>query len=143
MKTRSSLFMLFVVAVLVLAACGGGAPAEAPAEPELYREEATAPMAEEPAAPSADKAGNAISEQSVADSIGFPVDDNAAYEITNQAGDLTVLERSNRMIVKNADIRLLWKIRTQPLTVQRRSLEMQADTSSARAYGIRIMLNIN
>lgn len=105
MKTRSSMFMLFVAAALVLAACGGGAPAEAPAEPELYREEAAAP-AEEPAF-SVDKAGEAISEQSVADSIGFPVDDNAAYEIANQSGDLTVLERSNRMIVKNADIRLL------------------------------------
>jgi len=104
MKTRSSMFMLFVVAALVLAACGGGA---APAEPELYREEPAAPMVEELAAPSADKAGNGIAEQSVVDSIGFPVDDNAAYEIANQAGDLTVLERSNRMIVKNADVRLL------------------------------------
>lgn len=103
MKTRSSLFMLFVVVAMVLAACGGAAPTE----PELDFEEAAAP-AEEPAALafSADKAGEVVAEQSI-NSIGFPVADSAAYEITNQAGDLTVLERSNRMIVKNADVRLL------------------------------------
>jgi hypothetical protein len=33
----------------------------------------------------------------------------AAYEISNSAGDLTVIERSNRMIVKNADVRLTVK----------------------------------
>ena len=101
MKTRSSLFMLFVVIALVLAACGGAAPADRLVEPEY------AP-AEEPAAPapSADEAGESVAKQSV-DSIGFPVVENAAYEITNQAGDLTVLERANQMIVKNADIRLL------------------------------------
>jgi len=98
--------MLLLVAALVLAACGGAAPAEEPAESELYRDEPAAPM-EGLAAPSADKSGEAMVEQSVVDSIGFPVEDNAAYEITNQSGDLTVLERSNRMIVKNADIRLL------------------------------------
>lgn len=98
MKSRSSLFMLLVVLVIVLGACGGAA---APSEPELY-------AFEEPAAPpaSAEKAGEAIAEQSV-DSIGFPVDDNTAYEVRNQSGNLTVLERSNRMIVKNADVRLL------------------------------------
>jgi hypothetical protein len=98
------MLMLFVVMALLLAACGSAAAPtdEMPVEPEFYAEEPAAP------APSADKAmGEAVSEQSVVDSIGFPVADNAAYEITNQAGDLTVLERSNRMIVKNADIRLL------------------------------------
>lgn len=101
MKSRSSLFMLFVVVAMVLAACGGAAATESPVEPELYG-------FEEPAAapPSADKAGEAIAEQSV-DSIGFPVAENTAYEVRNQSGNLTVLERSNRMIVKNADIRLL------------------------------------
>jgi len=102
MKTRSSLFMLLVVGTLLLSACGGAAPAyEGPVEPELYAE----PAAPAPSV-SASKAGEGITEQS-ADSIGFPVADNAAYEITNRAGDLTVLERANRMIVKNADIRLL------------------------------------
>jgi hypothetical protein len=33
----------------------------------------------------------------------------AAYEVANASGDLTVIERSNRMIVKNADIRLTVK----------------------------------
>jgi hypothetical protein len=33
----------------------------------------------------------------------------AAYEISNPSGDLTVIERSNRMIIKNADVRLLVK----------------------------------
>jgi hypothetical protein len=38
-----------------------------------------------------------------------PVPTAAAYEIANSSGDLTVLERSNRMIVKNADVRLTVK----------------------------------
>jgi hypothetical protein len=37
----------------------------------------------------------------------LPLPTNAAYEIANPSGDLTVLERSNRMIVKNANIRLM------------------------------------
>jgi len=104
MKTRSSLFLLFVVAALVLGACGGAAPVE----PELYAFDEPALPAEEPAAsaPYAEKAGEGITEQSV-DSIGFPVADSTAYEVRNSSGDLTVLERSNRMIVKNADMRLL------------------------------------
>jgi len=101
MIIRSNLFVLLVVMTLLLGACGGAAVAtEAPTEPELYREEPAVP------APAADKAGNVVAEQSV-DSIGIPVADNTAYELTNRSGDLTVLERSNRMIVKNADIRLL------------------------------------
>jgi hypothetical protein len=36
-----------------------------------------------------------------------PLPTAAAYEITNPSGDLTVIERSNRMIVKNADLRLM------------------------------------
>ena len=70
MKTRSSLFVLFVVTALVLGAhVAVLRPAtEMPAEPEYVRAEPTAP------APSTDKAGEAIAEQSVVDSIGFPVD---------------------------------------------------------------------
>jgi hypothetical protein len=102
MKTRSSLFVLSVVAAILLAACGGAAQ-EMPAEPETI-------LLMEPAAPLPDRCSTSWCEegegQSV-DSIGFPVADTTAYEITNQSGDLTVLERSNRMIVKNADIRLL------------------------------------
>ena len=101
MKTRSSLFMLLVVAALLLAACGAAQANEVPAvEPEYFAE---------PAAPSLSdtaKAGEGSTEQPV-EAIGFPVADNAAYEVTNHSGDLTVLERSNRMIVKNSDMRLL------------------------------------
>jgi len=102
MKSRSSVFMLLVVAALLLAACGAAAaPTEAPmVEPEFYAEEPAAP------APSASKANDEVAGQSV-DSIGFPISDGTAYEVTNRSGDLTVLERSNRMIVKNSDIRLL------------------------------------
>jgi hypothetical protein len=38
-----------------------------------------------------------------------PMPTAAAYEISNPSGDLTVIERSNRMIVKNADVRLMVK----------------------------------
>lgn len=102
MKTRSSLFMLLVVASLLLAACGGARAAEAPAvEPEYFTEPAALPVVD------ASKAtGEGAAQQSV-ESIGFPVSDGTAYEVTNRSGDLTVLERSNRMIVKNSDMRLL------------------------------------
>ncbi|NJC98802.1 MAG: hypothetical protein C3F07_11200 [Anaerolineales bacterium] len=99
MKTRSNLFVLLLVMAVTLAACGGAAPAtEAPAEVEYY--------AEEPAAPEMKVAGG-VAEPQASDALALPVPTNAAYEITNQSGDLTVLERSNRMIVKNADVRLL------------------------------------
>jgi len=102
MKSRSSVFMLLVVAALLLAACGAAAaPTEAPmVEPEYYAEEPAAPV------PSASKANDEATGQSI-DSIGFPISDGTAYEVTNRSGDLTVLERSNRMIVKNSDLRLL------------------------------------
>ena len=98
MKARSSLFMLFVVATLILGACGAAAPAEVPLVEEV--------QANEPAVPSASKAGEGETAPQADLSLG-PVPGNAAYEIVNQSGNLTVLERSNRMIVKNADMRLL------------------------------------
>lgn len=104
MKNRSSLFVLFVVAMFVVSACGGAAPQEQfISEAPAAEEPAVAAMPEPAMAPEM-KAGEG--EQSF-DSIGFPVADSAAYEIANSAGDLTVLERSNRMIVKNADMRLM------------------------------------
>lgn len=113
MKSRSGLFMLFVlVAMLVLAACGGAAapatqapllerPAatEAPAMPETYAAQAPAEKQGEPLAQ--DQTGGAAPLA--------PMPTAAAYEISNPSGDLTVIERSNRMIVKNADIRLTVK----------------------------------
>ena len=96
MKSRSGLFMLLVVpAILVLAACGGAAaPTEAPAMPEDFGVQE-----------SAAKNGEAVTEAEP--QLLAPLPTAAAYEITNPSGDLTVIERSNRMIVKNADLRLM------------------------------------
>jgi hypothetical protein len=105
MKTRSILFVLLVIGVLVVAACG----AAAPAEPE-FRE---APAATEAPAFAYDEVGQPMSNVGEGEAIpqsdvsALPIPTNAAYEIANASGDLTVLERSNRMIVKNADVRLL------------------------------------
>jgi hypothetical protein len=110
MKSRSGLFMLFVViAMLVLAACGGAAPAtQAPAATEAPVEvfAAEAPVMEEPVA----KEGESLAQdQAVGQAPLVPMPTTAAYEIANPSGDLTVIERSNRMIIKNADIRLMVK----------------------------------
>jgi hypothetical protein len=102
MKTRSSLFMLLVISTLLLAACGKAAPIQE--MPSVEPEYSAAPAA--PALPSAAKSENGIAGQAV-DSINAPAADSTVYEITNQSGDLAVLERSNRMIVKNSDMRLL------------------------------------
>ena len=117
MKSRSGLFMLFVVvAMLILAACGGAAPAatEAPPEMDIFEKAAAteAPamespsFAEEPAA----KEGESLPQDQAAGQAELaPMPTAAAYEIANSSGDLTVIERSNRMIIKNADIRLMVK----------------------------------
>ncbi len=112
MKSRSGLFMLLVIAaMLVLAACGGGAAAtEAPV---IYE----APAATEAPAVASDafsQAGVSVEkgiepEQQSATGDALPMATAAAYEISNPSGDLTVIERSNRMIVKNADVRLMVK----------------------------------
>jgi len=91
--------MLFVLVVLILAACGGGQAMDTPPETEFF--------IEEPAAPSMFAMGNDEAQSQSIDSIGFPVSDSTTYELTSPSGDLTILERSNRMIVKNADMRLL------------------------------------
>jgi hypothetical protein len=104
MKTRSLVFTLLVIGVLVIAACG----AAAPAEPEFIEMPATeAPafandLSGQPVAKSGE--GEALPQSDVA---ALPLPTSAAYEIANPSGDLTVLERSNRMIVKNADLRLM------------------------------------
>jgi hypothetical protein len=100
--------MLFVVAMIILTACGGAAaPAtQAPAATEAPAEffAAEAPLAEQPAA----KNESVPQDQALGQAPLAPLP-NAAYEISNPAGDLTVIERSNRMIVKNADVRLMVK----------------------------------
>jgi hypothetical protein len=48
-------------------------------------------------------------DQAAAEAPVAPLPTAAAYEISNSSGDLTVIERSNRMIIKNADVRLMVK----------------------------------
>jgi hypothetical protein len=109
MKTRSCLFVLPVlVFMLVLAACGGAAPAtEAPAMEAPLSDTAgqQLPPANEPLLP-AERA--VVEEEGAAQSLApAPLPTAAAFEIANASGDLTVIERSNRMIIKNADVRLM------------------------------------
>ena len=107
MKSRSVLFTLLVVGMLALAACGPSAT-EAPsyimAEPAAATE-APAFAYDEAVAQEAAKVGEGA--PAVPGVEALPLPTNAAYEIANPSGDLTVLERSNRMIVKNANIRLM------------------------------------
>ena len=107
MKSRSVLFTLLVVGLIVLAACAPAAPAatEAPATEAPAATEATAFAYDEAVAQDAAKVGEG--EPAVPGVEALPLPTNAAYEIANPSGDLTVLERSNRMIVKNANIRLM------------------------------------
>jgi hypothetical protein len=114
MKSRSGLFMLFVlITMLVLAACG--APAAATQAPDVYLGASAAteaPAMVEPgfAEQSVSKEGESVvQDQAVGQAPPAPMPTAAAYEISNQSGDLTVIERSNRMIIKNADIRLMVK----------------------------------
>jgi len=106
MKTRSGLFMLFiVVGMIVLAACGGAAPAtQVPAAVEAPSEI----LAAEPPVAKNESASQS-QDQAVGQPPSAPLPTAAAFEISNSAGDLTVIERSNRMIVKNADVRLTVK----------------------------------
>ncbi len=112
MKSRSVLFTLSVVIVMIALAACGAAATDAPAY-------VAAPATEAPAF-GIDEFGKV--EQPVSSSgeevVGVPQSDAAllpaatmapAFEITNPSGDLTVIERSNRMIVKNADVRLTVK----------------------------------
>jgi hypothetical protein len=108
MKSRSGLFMLLMVAMLLLAACGGAAapteaPAatEAPAMPETY-------SASDQFAPAGAPMERTTGQEQSANALA-PMPTTAAFEITNYSGDLSVIERSNRMIVKNADMRLTVK----------------------------------
>jgi hypothetical protein len=112
MKIRSGLFMLLVTAaMLALAACGGAAAPTQP--PVIYEAPAAteAPAMEEPYAANDEFAQSGApmektnSQEQPANAVA-PVPTAAAFEITNSSGDLTVIERSNRMIIKNADVRL-------------------------------------
>jgi hypothetical protein len=110
MKSRSVLFMLSViVAMIVLAACGGApAATEAPAAveaPAIGFDEFGA--VEQSAESSVD--GEALPKS--ADALLQPAPTMAAFEIGNPSGsgDNTVIQNTNRKIIKNADVRLLVK----------------------------------
>jgi hypothetical protein len=102
--------LLVVVFMLVLAACGGAAPVmQAPAAteaPYIEAPQAGSDQFVEAGAPVEKSAGQ---EQPVVPSAPEPIPTTAAYEIANPSGDLTVIERSNRMIIKNADMKLTIK----------------------------------
>lgn len=108
MKTRSALFAsLFAVSLLLLSACGAAAPAATEAPPPYELPAVQEPtfgfegdVAVEPGAPA-----ESVEEQAAENLSPLPT--SAAFEIANQSGESTVIERSNRMIVKNADIRLM------------------------------------
>ncbi|WKZ48296.1 MAG: DUF4349 domain-containing protein [Anaerolineales bacterium] len=107
MKSRSVLFTLLVVGMLVMSACGAAAPAEPFTTEAPAATEAPAVYGDEFAAQSQDAAKVGEGGPAVPASEALPLPTNAAYEIANPSGDLTVIERANRMIVKNADIRLM------------------------------------
>lgn len=99
MKTRLVLFVsLTVCAVVLLAACGGAAATEEPAD-SFQEVPAAEPEIEAvpPAAPAQEQSKGA------ADGSG-PV-----YEIVGQSGENIVVQNTNRKIIKNADMRLLVK----------------------------------
>ncbi|MBV6452761.1 MAG: hypothetical protein MHPDNHAH_03531 [Anaerolineales bacterium] len=108
MKSRSVLFTLLVIGMLVTSACGAAAT-EAPSY-IIEAPAATEPPAaynDEFAAQSQDAAKVGEGEPAVPGFEALPLPTNAAYEIANPSGDLTVIERANRMIVKNANVRLM------------------------------------
>ncbi len=120
MKSRSDLFLLLVIAAaLVLTACGAAA---APTQSVLLEPAATqvpatqAPAMEAPVNDVFAQAGAPV-EKSAVQGQALAPDANApapaatasAYEITNPSGELTVIQNTNRMIVKNADIKLTVK----------------------------------
>lgn len=119
MKSRFALFLLFaLIATLLLSACGAAAAAtQAPSGPDYIEEPMEAatelPAATEAPAMEMPAFDSGLSEQPAPEEKaaggGQPLPNDAAYEIANPEGDLTVIERSNRMIVKNADIKLTVK----------------------------------
>src|SRR5215813_6027954 len=108
MKSRSILFTLLVlVAMIILAACGGAAATQPPATqaPMIEMFAATqAPAIEAPIAVDQAQSANKSAEQSVG--VAAPAPTMAAFEINNQNGENIIVQNTNRKIIKNADIRL-------------------------------------
>jgi hypothetical protein len=108
MKNRLGLFVsIALLVIIVLAACGGAAPAtQAPAMPDFTQAEQFAAATEAPALeePAADQAA-----RQAIDAAALPAATSAAFEISNASGENVVVQNSNRKIIKNADVRLLVK----------------------------------
>jgi len=100
MKSRSVLFTLLVVGMLVLSACGAAATQAAATEAPFMPEEFAAP---ESALKSSD--GGVVLQSS--NSVALPTSMGSAFEISNQEGEQVVVQNTNRKIIKNADVRLL------------------------------------
>src|SRR5215510_10928317 len=109
MKSRSILFTLLVlVAMIILAACGGAAATQPPATqaPMIEMFAATqAPAIEAPIAVDQAQSANKSAEQSVGVAAA-PAPTMAAFEINNQNGENIIVQNTNRKIIKNADISL-------------------------------------
>lgn len=105
MKYRFVLFVSMVsMAMIVLAACGGAAPAAT--EAPIVMEENFAPAQ----APGLDaQSADTSSRQAVPEVAIQPAPTSAAFEISNKEGENVVVQSSNRKIIKNADVRLLVK----------------------------------
>ena len=106
MKSRFVLFTLSViVGLLVLAACGGAAtPAatQAPAATEAPALEAPAQNLDQ----SALKVGGGVVAPQAVDAAPNPLPTSVAIELADPSGQTTVIQNSNRKIIKNADVRL-------------------------------------
>lgn len=102
MKTRSVLFTLLVLGLLVFAACGGGAAATEAPPAEFLAVEGMAPQ---------DTTARDLVEQGAAEMeapAALPMPTMApAFEIVDSSGENIVVQNSDRKIIKNADIRLL------------------------------------
>jgi hypothetical protein len=109
MKSRSILFALSVVGMLLFAACGGAAAPAATEAPAF--EEAVAPPAEMLGAPESSlRSDEGETAPQAVDAAAIPMATAApAYEISGQSGENIVIQNANRKIIKNADIRLLVK----------------------------------
>lgn len=106
MKTRLvSLVALTVLAVIILAACGGAAATPAPSVSEQRAPAVSTAMPAAPAEVSVPEAEPSQPDQAktIAGSAG-PI-----YEIAGEAGESIVVQNTNRKIIKNADMRLLVK----------------------------------
>lgn len=110
MKNHLGLFVsIALLAIIVLAACGGAAPAatQAPALPDFSQAEQFSPAATE--APALEEPVADQSSRQALDAAALPAATSVAFEISNAEGENVVVQSSNRKIIKNADVRLLVK----------------------------------